>query len=191
MAKLTITAVSERVTVRQGADIVACTGEARQLSEGARAPVLYLPIQNALAARHVPTTHRTHCPLKGEAAYFSVGDAKNKAWIYYDPIPAAADIAEHLAYYPDTVEITHDPLPPLADAAADIFQFWFNELPADMHFKQDDKVDAAIRDRFGALHRKAAEGYLTAWMDHPRGALAIIILLDQFSRNLFRGSAEA
>ena len=59
----------------------------------------------ALLAR---TSHTTHCPYKGDAAYFSAtsGDrrAENAAWSYEQPYPAVAAIAEHLAFYPDRVD---------------------------------------------------------------------------------------
>lgn len=53
------------------------------------------------------------------------------------------------------------------------------------------EVDRQIEDRFGDLHRRAVEGELAAWLEHPEGRLAKIVLVDQFSRNLFRGTARA
>ena len=54
------------------------------------------------------TTHKTHCPYKGDASYFSLkaGDksAQNAVWSYVDPYPTVAGIAGHLAFYPDRVE---------------------------------------------------------------------------------------
>jgi uncharacterized protein (DUF924 family) len=77
---------------------------------------------------------------------------------------------------------------------AEILQFWFE---GDRHgfrerwFRRDDAFDAAIRDRFGALVVPAREGALDAWAATPEGALALCLVLDQFPRNLFRGTAEA
>jgi uncharacterized protein (DUF924 family) len=52
-------------------------------------------------------------------------------------------------------------------------------------------VDAEIRENFGVLVEKARAGALDAWSETPRGTLALIILIDQFSRNLYRGSADS
>ncbi len=56
-----------------------------------------------------------------------------------------------------------------------------------MWFKKDAAFDEALRVRFGALHAEAAAGKLTAWEGEPTSQLALIIVLDQFSRNLYRG----
>jgi uncharacterized protein (DUF924 family) len=61
-------------------------------------------------------------------------------------------------------------------------QFWFTGGQA---------VDEEIRVRFGELVSKARAGELSAWQETPRGTLALLILLDQFSRNLYRGTPEA
>ncbi len=54
-------------------------------------------------------------------------------------------------------------------------------------FKKDAAFDASIRSQFGAVHAEAAAGSLSAWEGAPASALALVIVLDQFSRNLFRG----
>jgi len=56
---------------------------------------------------------------------------------------------------------------------------------------KDAAFDAAIRERFGALVERALRGELEAWGDEPRSSLAQILLLDQFTRNAFRGSARS
>lgn len=56
---------------------------------------------------------------------------------------------------------------------------------------KDSAFDAHLRERFGALLERAARGELDDWAETPRGALALVILLDQFSRNVHRGSARA
>jgi uncharacterized protein (DUF924 family) len=85
------------------------------------------------------------------------------------------------------------------DAEA-VLGFWFAHAahdPAaararvDVWFGDDDAFDAAIRARFAALVDAAARGELAAWEASARGALALVILLDQFPRNVFRGSARA
>ena len=79
------------------------------------------------------------------------------------------------------------------DAAQAVIDFWFGATDAarDEWFRKDAAFDERIRARFGAQVDRALAGGLTAWDAEPRGALARIVLLDQFPRNLFRGSARA
>jgi uncharacterized protein (DUF924 family) len=72
-----------------------------------------------------------------------------------------------------------------------VLTFWFDELQPEQWWRVDPALDAAMRERFGALHRSAAAGELHAWRDTPEGRLAEVIVLDQFSRNLHRGHALA
>lgn len=73
----------------------------------------------------------------------------------------------------------------------DVLHFWFDEATPAQLFKKDAAFDAEIRARFGATHQAAVHGELAAWRDTPEGRLAEIIVLDQFSRNLFRDDARA
>jgi len=75
-------------------------------------------------------------------------------------------------------------------AATEVIQFWFDEIEPAQRFKKDLEFDSLIRTRFLDLHTRASKGLLYAWRDNPLDALAEIIILDQFSRNLFRDSAE-
>jgi uncharacterized protein (DUF924 family) len=68
--------------------------------------------------------------------------------------------------------------------------FW-REAGPETWFKKDAAFDGAIADRFGELHARAAAGHFAAWASTPEGALALVLLLDQFSRNLCRGSPQA
>lgn len=72
-----------------------------------------------------------------------------------------------------------------------ILQFWFEELAPAQWWKADPALDAQIHTRFLAVHQQAARGELRAWRDTPHGRLAEIIVLDQFSRNLYRGTPTA
>lgn len=81
----------------------------------------------------------------------------------------------------------HTTLPVLQD----VLRFWFNETTADQRFKRDDAFDTVIRERFAGLHNAACHGELASWRDQPQGRLAEVIVLDQFSRNLFRDSPRA
>ena len=71
-----------------------------------------------------------------------------------------------------------------------IVDFWREAGPAKW-FVKDDDFDREISARFGDIHEQAARGELEAWRGDPTGALALVILLDQFPRNMFRGSPRA
>ncbi len=73
----------------------------------------------------------------------------------------------------------------------DILNFWFEEIEPAQWWAKDDAFDQALRTRFGALHQRAANCELYGWRSSGRGRLAEVIVLDQFSRNLFRGAARA
>lgn len=74
----------------------------------------------------------------------------------------------------------------------DVVDFWFRELTPDQWFQGDDpSLDDLIRRRFGDLLTQARNGGLNGWASSPRGRLALIIVLDQFSRNIHRGSGES
>ncbi len=72
-----------------------------------------------------------------------------------------------------------------------VLDFWFTEITPAQWWKVDAAFDAALAERFGALHAGAVQGELHAWRATPRGRLAEVIVLDQFSRNIHRGTARA
>ena len=72
-----------------------------------------------------------------------------------------------------------------------ILNFWFVETSADQKFKKDLKFDQVIKDKFLNDYELASQNKLDDWQRTSRGCLALIILLDQFSRNLFRESGKA
>jgi uncharacterized protein (DUF924 family) len=72
----------------------------------------------------------------------------------------------------------------------DVVTFW-REAGPKAWFEKSDAFDREIERRFGALHEKAAASALDHWAETPDGALALLLVLDQFSRNLFRGSRKA
>ena len=73
----------------------------------------------------------------------------------------------------------------------DILNFWFQEIDPKMWFTKDSEFDDLIRSRFLDIHTKAKNCELFKWRSEAKGRLAEIIILDQFSRNLFRESPEA
>ena len=73
--------------------------------------------------------------------------------------------------------------------ASDILSFWRAAGP-DKWFAKDDAFDHAIREKFLATYEAAAAGKLSAWETQPESALALVIVLDQFPRNMFRGDGR-
>jgi uncharacterized protein (DUF924 family) len=74
---------------------------------------------------------------------------------------------------------------------AQVLEFWFDEIEPAMWWQADPAFDAQVRDRFLATHQQAARGELSGWRRESKGRLAEIIVLDQFSRNLFRNTPAA
>jgi len=74
---------------------------------------------------------------------------------------------------------------------AEILRFWLEEIGPGRWYKPDPALDEAIRQRFAAGWRRASRGRLDGWIATAGGALALMILLDQFPRNMFRGTAAA
>jgi uncharacterized protein (DUF924 family) len=72
-----------------------------------------------------------------------------------------------------------------------ILDFWFEEIDPKLWYAGGADFDKEIRERFGDLHARAVRGEMRAWRATPWGALAEILLLDQFSRNIHRGGAGA
>ena len=75
--------------------------------------------------------------------------------------------------------------------AREILRFWFVEAGSENWFGGGARFDALIRERYGALHARASRDDLKGWTSDAGGALALLIVLDQFSRNLGRGSGDS
>lgn len=73
----------------------------------------------------------------------------------------------------------------------DVLDFWFEELAPQQWFQQNDEIDATIKERFSGIHEMAKEGACDEWAVDVDGALALIIVLDQFPRHMFRGSPDS
>lgn len=91
-----------------GGVVIAESTRALVLREGRLPPVRYLPREDVDPAAISRTDHRSHCPFKGDASYFTLtGGAvvvENGAWSYEQPFPVAAAIRGHLAFYPNKVD---------------------------------------------------------------------------------------
>ncbi len=76
-----------------------------------------------------------------------------------------------------------------------ILRFWFGEPPGSyaqqkpLWFGKQPTLDAEIRQQFGQTYQQAVDGQLNDWRESPQGCLALIVLLDQFARNMFRDTA--
>ncbi|WP_396587190.1 DUF924 family protein [Bermanella sp. R86510] len=73
----------------------------------------------------------------------------------------------------------------------DVLEFWFSELTPKQWFVKDDNLDQEIISRFTTIHKQASACELASWRETAKGRLAEIIVLDQFSRNIYRDSANA
>ena len=73
----------------------------------------------------------------------------------------------------------------------EVLKFWLDECGPNEWFATDSALDDTIRDRFGATWQAATEGRFSLWLTYPNGALAYIILTDQFPRNMFRDDPRA
>lgn len=72
-----------------------------------------------------------------------------------------------------------------------VIDFWFEELTPDQWWNSNDITTAMIKDRFSQTHEMAINGELFFWRETPLGRLAEIIVIDQFSRNLYKGKPQA
>lgn len=72
-----------------------------------------------------------------------------------------------------------------------VLDFWFEEIEPEMWWRKDADLDAAIKQRFHDALKQAKQGELFGWRETPAGRLAEIIVLDQFSRNIYRNQPES
>ncbi|MFG1412765.1 DUF427 domain-containing protein [Xanthobacter sp. VTT E-85241] len=114
---ITVTHHPGRIVVSAGGRVIADTRAALTLREASYPAVHYIPRKDVDMALLERSAHATYCPYKGECSYFSIpgggARAENAVWTYETPYPAVAEIAGHLAFYPDRVESIEDkPLAP-------------------------------------------------------------------------------
>jgi uncharacterized protein (DUF427 family) len=108
---ITVSPTGARVLVRIGGVTVAATDQALSLAEASYPVAQYIPLEDVDQALLERTTTQTYCPYKGDASYYSVTtpDGTTEAdviWTYEHPYPSVAEIAGHVAFYPDRSEIT-------------------------------------------------------------------------------------
>jgi uncharacterized protein (DUF427 family) len=107
---ITIEPSTERVVVRVGDAVIADSSAALVLRESTYPPAYYLPLSDVDPAVLVDSATQTYCPYKGDASYYSVkgpnGEIADAIWTYREPYQPVAEIAGHVAFYPDRVAIT-------------------------------------------------------------------------------------
>jgi uncharacterized protein (DUF924 family) len=79
----------------------------------------------------------------------------------------------------------------MAHDAAGVLAFWFAPESEPFWFDKDAGFDRRVREELGTLHGQASAGQLDRWQETPEGMLALVLLLDQVSRNLYRGDSRA
>ena len=110
---ITVEPTGKHVTVRVGGTVVAESDNALSLAESTYPVAQYIPLDDVNQSLLDRTTTQTYCPYKGDASYYSVktpdgGIETDLIWTYEHPYQAVAEIAGHVAFYPDRAEITVD-----------------------------------------------------------------------------------
>lgn len=107
---ITVQPNPSRVTVRAGGRVVADTTRALTLREASYPPVQYIPLEDVEPSALAAGDNRTYCPYKGDASYFSLvtedGTVPDAVWTYERPYEAVGEIAGHVAFYPQHVDLT-------------------------------------------------------------------------------------
>ena len=103
--RVTMKPAGVRVQVKFNGEIIADTKDAIRLDEGDYPAVYYIPRKDVKMDRLVRSNHRTYCPFKGHASYYSLKDGpENAVWSYEQPYDELTVIKERLAFYPDKVD---------------------------------------------------------------------------------------
>ena len=107
---ITVTPTKGHVVARVGDQVIAETDRALTMREASYPPVHYVPLADVDAAVLTATDHETHCPYKGDASYYTVttpsGELDNAIWTYRQPYDAVGEIVDHVAFYPDRIEVS-------------------------------------------------------------------------------------
>lgn len=107
---ITVEPAPEHIVVRVGDRVVADSTAALALREADYPVVYYVPLADVDKSLLKPTDTSTHCPYKGDASYYSIvtddGELTDAIWTYEQPYDAVQPIADHVAFYPNKVEIS-------------------------------------------------------------------------------------
>jgi uncharacterized protein (DUF427 family) len=105
---ITVESAHTHVVVKAGGRVIADTRRALTLREASYPAVFYIPREDADMSLLSRTEHKSWCPYKGEASYYSITPggtrAENAIWSYETPHEAVSAIKDHLAFYPDRVD---------------------------------------------------------------------------------------
>jgi uncharacterized protein (DUF427 family)/CBS domain-containing protein len=119
---ITIDRDTLRVVARIGTTVIADTTAALTLREAGYPPVHYISLDDVVPDTLRPSSTRSYCPYKGDASYYDVvlpsgQQIVDAVWTYPTPFPAMAAIADHVAFYPDRVQVTAEAgaIPTVAD----------------------------------------------------------------------------
>ena len=106
---ITVEPAPGRVTVQVAGTPVADTSSALALQEANYPVVYYVPLADVRSEVLKPSDHATYCPYKGDASYYSLatpnGEVADAVWYYAEPYSAVAEIAGHVAFYANKVDI--------------------------------------------------------------------------------------
>jgi len=107
------------------------------------------------------------------------------------PGPRPGDVEYRIRFTIATTDRGANRSMPITAHHSEVLGFWFADPVRPLWFRSTPEFDAQIRERFLPAWREAKAGRLGAWAETPEGALALVILLDQFPLHMFRGRAEA
>ena len=117
--EISIAPSADRVVVRSGEATIADSQATLLLHETNHPPVRYIPLADVDRSLLTPSDLTTYCPYKGDASYYSIAADPERGtdavWFYDQPYPEVAQIKDHVAFYPDRVELTVSVPDPLAD----------------------------------------------------------------------------
>jgi uncharacterized protein (DUF427 family) len=116
---IAIAPAAHRVRVTHAGRVIADSRRALTLTEASYPPVHYIPREDVDMSALSRSEHATHCPYKGDAAYYSIAidgrSSPDAVWTYEAPFPAVRDIAGYLAFYPQRVDLIE--ILPMADGS--------------------------------------------------------------------------
>jgi uncharacterized protein (DUF427 family) len=108
--QISIAPSTDRVLVRSGETTIADSQSTLVLRETNYPPVRYIPLADVDRSLLTPSDLTTYCPYKGDASYYSITAGQERGtdavWFYDQPYPAIAEIKDHVAFYPDRVDLT-------------------------------------------------------------------------------------
>jgi uncharacterized protein (DUF427 family) len=106
---ITVRPNPSRVTVRAAGQVIADTTRALTLQEASYPPVVYIPLEDVEPSALAASDSTTYCPYKGDASYYSLvtadGTVPDAVWTYTTPYDAVGEIAGHVAFYPQHVDL--------------------------------------------------------------------------------------